>query len=141
MRAGLSTEASAIEELETISSRPSSSFLPLARAATRTSAFTLPDPHGGPTKGFDVVYDLTGEDDFALPDAVHIERTLRLALLLGQAAVQHHAGVYVRALSTLYQLPGGKKGKVGEGEAGAEPWGVRAKWFHEAARGLALIPG
>ena len=98
--------------------------------ATRTKAFTLPEAHGGPTKGFDLVFDFTGESDFELPEVVHVERTLRLALLLGQTAVQHAVGCYVRVLTEFYRLAGGKKGKVGEDGVG-EPWGVRASWYQD----------
>ncbi|ORY74263.1 hypothetical protein BCR35DRAFT_293345 [Leucosporidium creatinivorum] len=114
----------------------------LLTEATRTKAFTLPEAHGGPAKGFDYVFDFTGEHDYSLPDAVHIERTLRLALLLGKSAVDFKVGAYVRLLATQYKLAGDKKGKVGEqGEGSAEPWGVRAGWLHESARGLAKIEG
>jgi len=72
---------------------------------------------------------------------VHIERTLRLALLLGKSAAECKVGAYVRMLATQYKLAGDKKGKVGEEGAIAEPWGVRAGWLHESARGLAKIEG
>ncbi|SGY16512.1 BQ5605_C012g06891 [Microbotryum silenes-dioicae] len=104
-----------------------------------TSAMTLPEAHGGPSKGFDYVFDFTGEADFSLPDSVQVERTLALALALGQSAVEHNVGVYVRLLATQYKVVGDKKAKVGEEGSIAEPWGIRAAWFHEAARGLALI--
>jgi hypothetical protein len=77
---------------------------------------------------------------------VHLERTLRLSLLLGSAAVAHKAGVYVRTLQPFYKLSKDevKKGlKVGSKEAKseAEPWGTLAGWWHEAGRGLAKIEG
>lgn len=52
-------------------------------------------------------------------------------------------GVYLRLLATQYKMDKVKKGKVGEpgAELAAEPWGCRAGWFHEAARGLAQIEG
>ncbi|KAL8286398.1 hypothetical protein RQP46_004415 [Phenoliferia psychrophenolica] len=108
---------------------------------SRTKVFKLPDAHGGPAKGFDYVFDFTGEADFELPDAVHVERTLRLALLLGKTAVENNVGVYVRGIATLYKLAGGKKGKVGGADGPSEPWGTRSGWQHEAGRGLALIKG
>ncbi|KAK4698968.1 hypothetical protein P7C70_g7303, partial [Phenoliferia sp. Uapishka_3] len=113
----------------------------LLTEATRTKVFTLPNAHGGPSQGFSTVFDFTGEHDFELPEAVHVERTLRLALLLGQTAVANNVGVYLRGISTLYKLAGGKKGKVGGTDGVSEPWGVRAGWYHEAARGLAQIKG
>ncbi|GJN87141.1 hypothetical protein Rhopal_000086-T1 [Rhodotorula paludigena] len=107
----------------------------------RERAFTLPEAHGGASKGFDWVFDFTGETDFNAPEVVHVERTLRLALLLGQSAVKHKVGAYVRALPSFYRLVKDKKGKVGaEGEAAA-PWGVMSSWHHEAARGLANMEG
>ncbi|KAM0754794.1 hypothetical protein T439DRAFT_321839 [Meredithblackwellia eburnea MCA 4105] len=109
--------------------------------STRTKVFTLPAAHGGPSKGFDYVYDFSGEVDYELKDAVHIERTLKLALLLGQSAVEHCAGVYLRSLAGLYKVAGGKKGKVGDEGIVSEPWGTKASWHHEAARGLAQIKG
>ncbi|GAA5834684.1 hypothetical protein JCM9279_007081 [Rhodotorula babjevae] len=126
----------------------------LLTQATRDKAFALPDKlanHAGSdsatttTKGFDWVFDFSGETDFAAPDVVHIERTLRLALLLGQSAVAHHAGVYIRTLTPFYRVEGDdKKGRVGgagASEVGAAPWGTMASWHHEAARGLASIDG
>ncbi|KDE04910.1 hypothetical protein MVLG_04667 [Microbotryum lychnidis-dioicae p1A1 Lamole] len=113
----------------------------LLTSAMRTRAMTLPEAHGGPSKGFDYVFDFTGEADFSLPDSVQVERTLALALALGQSAVEHNVGVYVRLLATQYKVVGDKKAKVGEEGSIAEPWGIRAAWFHEAARGLALIKG
>ncbi|BGP38313.1 hypothetical protein JCM10450v2_002259 [Rhodotorula kratochvilovae] len=109
--------------------------------AMRNKAFTLPDTHGGPDKGFDWVFDFTGETDFSVPEVVHLERTLRLALLLGASAVAHKAGVYVRALSPFYRLEGDKKGRVGAEGTTATPWGTMASWHHEAARGLAKMDG
>ncbi|SCV67661.1 BQ2448_5272 [Microbotryum intermedium] len=106
-----------------------------------TSAMTLPEVYGRISKGFDYVFDFTGEGDFSLPDSVQVERTLALALALGQSAVDHNIGVYVRLLATQYKVVGDKKAKVGEEGSVAEPWGVRAAWFHEAARGMALIKG
>ncbi|SCZ93541.1 BZ3500_MvSof-1268-A1-R1_Chr6-3g08727 [Microbotryum saponariae] len=150
----------------------------LLTSAMRTRAMTLPEAHGGPSKGFDYVFDFTGEADFSLPGSVRhsrpgnseavadrslpppicelkppselgfsnraqvqVERTLALALALGQSAVEHDVGVYVRLLATQYKVVGDKKAKVGEEGSIAEPWGVRAAWFHEAARGLASIKG
>ena len=74
---------------------------------------------------------------------VHVERTLKLALLLGQSAVDAKVGVYLRLLASQYKTDKDKKGKVGEpgAEHPSEPWGCRASWFHEAARGLAQIQG
>lgn len=73
---------------------------------------------------------------------VHIERTLKLAILLGQTAVAHKVGIYNRVLSAFYRVPDDKKAKVGaDGAAVSEPWGRQASWTHEAARSLALIPG
>lgn len=41
-----------------------------------------------------------------------------------------------------YHFPGKKGVRVGGEELdGPEPWGVRAKWYHEAARGLGLMSG
>ncbi|GAA5934128.1 uncharacterized protein JCM15063_000562 [Sporobolomyces koalae] len=109
--------------------------------ATRTKVFTLPDARDG--KGFDHVYDFTGETDFRAPDLVHVDRTLRLALLLGQAAIDGRVGAYVRTLPSFYKLKSdeSKKGlKVGSERAGdAEPWGTLSRWWHEAARGLAKL--
>ncbi|GAA5872671.1 hypothetical protein JCM8547_003726 [Rhodosporidiobolus lusitaniae] len=119
----------------------------LLTEATRVAAFTLPDKHGGPDKGFDLVYDFTGEQDFNSPEVVHLERTLRLALLLGTAAIVHKSGAYLRLLQPFYKLKDGadKKGaKVDGGKGGAgeaEPWGTLAGWWHEAARGLAKMEG
>lgn len=115
--------------------------------ATRTKVFTLPEAHGkGSEKGFDYVFDFTGEADFRAPDIVHVDRTLRLALLLGEAAVNAKVGAYVRALPSFSKLKSdseNKKGlKVGsEGAGDVEPWGTLSKWHHEAARGLAKIQG
>ncbi|GAA5913592.1 hypothetical protein JCM6882_001695 [Rhodosporidiobolus microsporus] len=111
--------------------------------ATREKAFTLPDKFGGPDKGFSFVFDMTGEQDFQAPEIVHLERTLRLALLLGRSAVAHKVGSYVRLLQPFYKLKDEKKGvKVGDKAAGvSEPWGTLAGWWHEAARGLAKIEG
>jgi len=77
---------------------------------------------------------------------VHVERTLRLALLLGEAAVKAKVGAYIRTLPTFSKLKSdseAKKGlKVGsEGAGDAEPWGTLSKWHHEAARGLAKLDG
>ncbi|GAA5902675.1 hypothetical protein JCM8208_007038 [Rhodotorula glutinis] len=123
----------------------------LLAQATRDKAFALPDkltasePDSATTKGFDWVFDFSGETDFGAPEIVHIERTLRLALLLGQSAVTHHAGVYVRTLTPFYRIDGDDKkarvGGPGASEAGAMPWGTMASWHHEAARGLASIDG
>ncbi|GAA6023992.1 hypothetical protein JCM11491_002873 [Sporobolomyces phaffii] len=112
--------------------------------AIRTKVFTLPEAHGGPDKGFDYVFDFTGEADFRAPDLVHVDRTLRLALLLGKAAVTAKVGVYVRAMPSFSKLKADseiKKGlKVGsEGAGDAEPWGTLSKWHHEAARSLAKL--
>lgn len=115
---------------------------PRSRPAARTAAFTLPDAHAGPTKSFDYVFDFTGEHDFDLPEPVHVERTIKLAIALGRTALVHKVGVYARILSPFYRLPGDKKGQVGAPDgAAAEPWGVRAAMHHEAARALALIDG
>ncbi|KAK4053472.1 hypothetical protein OIV83_001639 [Microbotryomycetes sp. JL201] len=101
-------------------------------------AFWLPDAHGGSGRGFDVVLDFTGEADFDLSDAVHIERTLKLALGLGNTAAATKVGAYIRVLPSQYKT---NKSKVGEQDSGpAEPWGVRARWHQEAARALAAIP-
>ncbi|BGP14227.1 hypothetical protein JCM10213_005882 [Rhodosporidiobolus nylandii] len=115
----------------------------LLTEATREKAFTLPEKFGGPGKGFSYVLDFTGETDFNLPEVVHLERTLRLALLLGQDAVKHKVGAYLRLLQPFYKLKEEKKGgKVGaKGAAPAEPWGTMAGWWHEAARGLAKMDG
>lgn len=80
------------------------------------------------------------------PPQVHVDRTLRLALLLGAAAVQAKVGAYVRLLPSFSKLKSDseiKKGlKVGSDGAGdAEPWGTLSKWHHEAARGLAKLEG
>ncbi|GAA6049005.1 hypothetical protein JCM3770_005435 [Rhodotorula araucariae] len=110
--------------------------------AMRNKAYTLPEAQGGPSKSFDWVFDLTGETDFSVPEVVHLERTLRLALLLGRSAVAHNVGVYVRALTPFYRLDGGdKQGKVGAEGSTAVPWGTMASWHHEAARGLAKMEG
>lgn len=68
---------------------------------------------------------------------VHIERTLKLALLLGQSAVESEAGVYLRMLATQYKAATGSKDTGLE----LEPFGTRAEWMHEAARGLAKMEG
>ncbi len=73
---------------------------------------------------------------------MHVERTIKLAIALGRAAVANKAAVYARLLSPFYRLPGDKKGQVGAPDsAPAEPWGVRASMHHEAARALGLIEG
>ncbi|GAA6042678.1 hypothetical protein JCM8097_003740 [Rhodosporidiobolus ruineniae] len=115
----------------------------LLTEATREKAFTLPEKYGGAEKGFSFVFDFTGETDFEAPEIVHIERTVRLALLLGRDAVKHKAGAYLRTLQPFYKLKDEKKGaKVGTPGAGdAEPWGTLAGWWHEAARGLAKLEG
>ncbi|GAA6064749.1 hypothetical protein JCM10212_001601 [Sporobolomyces blumeae] len=118
----------------------------LLTEATRTKAFELPDAHGGKAKGFDYVFDFTGEADFRAPDIVHVERTLRLALLLGETAVAANVKAYVRVLPSFSKLKSDseiKKGlKVGsEGAGDVEPWGTLSTWHHEAARGLAKMEG
>ncbi|KAM0788503.1 hypothetical protein ACM66B_001634 [Microbotryomycetes sp. NB124-2] len=109
----------------------------LLTEATRQRAFSLPEKYGGPAKGFDAVFDFTGESDFELTDGVHVERTLKLALALGQTAKDSKVGIYVRVLPCQYKT---SRSRVGAEESGAiEPWGVRAQWHQEAARGLAKI--
>ncbi|GAA5976563.1 hypothetical protein JCM10908_005549 [Rhodotorula pacifica] len=108
---------------------------------TRRNAFVLPDHHGGPAVCFDHVFDFTGEIDHATPDAVHMERTLRLASALGNAAREHKVGAYIRRLPTCYRAGKEQKGRVGASGVVAEPWGKLAAWHHEAARALASIEG
>ncbi|GAA5982380.1 hypothetical protein JCM11641_006964 [Rhodosporidiobolus odoratus] len=112
----------------------------LLTEATRAKAFSLPEKYGS---SFSLVFDFTGETDFNLPEVVHLERTLRLALLLGQDAVTNKVGAYLRTLQPFYKLKDEKKGmKAGStGASVAEPWGTMAGWWHEAARGLARIEG
>lgn len=112
----------------------------LTAEATRTRAFTLPEAHGGPSKAFDYVFDFTGEES-DVSEVVHIERTLRLALLLGQEAAKRNVGVNVRVLASCYKSTGSPKAKVGQEGVVSETWGVKAAWYHEAGRGLAQIPG
>ncbi|GAA5840634.1 hypothetical protein JCM11251_004173 [Rhodosporidiobolus azoricus] len=112
----------------------------LLTEATRVKAFRLPDKFGGPSTGFSHVFDFTGETDFNAPELVQLERTVRLALLLGQTAVAHKVGSYVRLLQPFYKPREEKKGvKVGDKGVVAEPWGTLAGWWHEAARGLAKM--
>jgi hypothetical protein len=92
---------------------------------------------------------------------VHVERTAKLAGLLGQAALQN-GGVkaYVRVLGSEYQakddktkvsLPYGPviidlpvswcfRKPLSEDNESARPWTRKQKWFHEAGRALANIP-
>ena len=75
---------------------------------------------------------------------MHVERTLKLAIQLGRAAVVHKVGVYARMISPFYRIPGDKKAQVsavGLDAAPAEPWGVKASMHHESARALALVDG
>lgn len=72
------------------------------------------------------------------PAQVYIERTLTLALLLGKSAADAGVGVYLRMLSSQYRTK--DDDTVGAlGSKGAEPWGTRASWHHEAARGLSKV--
>lgn len=103
---------------------------------TRRSAFALPPGHGGPAKSFDYVFDFTGELDHDTPDAVHLERTLRLAIALGATAAENKVGCYVRRISTCYRPAKDQKGKVGASGVVAEPWGKLTHWHHEAVRAL-----
>ena len=106
---------------------------------TREKAFKLPEKFGN--KGFDFVFDFTGESS-TVSDIVFIERTLRLSLLCCQTAAQSNVGGYVRLLSELYKTVGGEKGqRVGEEGVETECWGKRAGWIQESARGLAKIQG
>lgn len=50
----------------------------LLQDATRDKAFALPDQHGGPAKGFDWVFDFTGETDFSTPEIVRAPPSLLL---------------------------------------------------------------
>lgn len=118
----------------------------LLTESIRTKVFTLPAAHGGSEKSFDYVFDFTGESDFRAPDIVHVDRTLRLAVLLGESAVRAKVKAYVRALPSFSKLKSDseiKKGlKVGsEGAGDVEPWGTLSKWYHEAARSLAKLDG
>lgn len=73
-----------------------------------------------------------------LSPQVLVERTLKLSLLLGQAAAQASIGVYIRVLSEYYQLQSPAKDKrVGDPGTVSIVWGRRARWIHESARGLA----
>ncbi|KAK4058510.1 hypothetical protein OIO90_000672 [Microbotryomycetes sp. JL221] len=108
----------------------------LLTQVTRAQAFTHPDGAG---KGFDVVFDFTGESDFDASEAVHVERTLKLAIALGQTAAESNVGVYVKVLPSQVKVTKGKVGDVGSGIA--EPWGIRAQWHHEAARSLGQVSG
>lgn len=113
---------------------------------TRTSAFTLPESllsDGSGRKGFDYIFDFTEETSYELPSSVQIERTLKLALLLGETATQSNVGIYIRTLSSFYKvIKGSKKDQVKEGEEEKlECWGGNAAWRHEAARGLAKMKG
>ncbi|GAA6021893.1 hypothetical protein JCM10207_004536 [Rhodosporidiobolus poonsookiae] len=114
----------------------------LLTQATRDKVFCLPASQASPSDpsaGFDYILDFTGEPDFSAPSLVHAERTVRLALCLGQSAVKHRARAYVRLVQPFYKLRDAKKdARVGEEGAGvAGPWGRLAGWWHEAARGLA----
>ncbi|BGP23139.1 hypothetical protein JCM10295v2_002033 [Rhodotorula toruloides] len=111
----------------------------LLTEAMRMRAFTLPDRYSDDGKSFDWIFDFTGETNFEAPEAVHVERTLQLALLLGAAAVKHKVGAYVRGMPCFYRLRDDKKGKVGDEGTVSEPWGTMTSWHHEAARGLAKL--
>ncbi|BGP54212.1 hypothetical protein JCM8202v2_001789 [Rhodotorula sphaerocarpa] len=114
--------------------------LVIPAAGTRDKAFTLPAAFAS-RKGFDWVFDLTGERAYDTPDTVHAERTLRFAASLGASAVKHAAGSYVRVLGSCYRSRTPSANEAGEKENVYEPWGGQSSWRHEAARALATLEG
>ncbi|TYJ55907.1 hypothetical protein B9479_003430 [Cryptococcus floricola] len=95
-------------------------------------------------KGFDVVFDLTGDTSFDKPELIQISHTYQVSLSLSNSAAALSPALkpkaYVRLTFPFYEMKNLPSSSPGHKEdADLKPDGVRGVWWHEVLRGLGRL--